>query len=235
MVALNTRLFLLLLFAGAMPVGTLQAELQGNPRAIELAHQVVESIGGRELWAKIRTLYVVEKARSLKGDGIIGEFWRDLQYPRESYTLNNRRDLVIRTWWNKQGIWQTLNGKPNPRLPAGLHDEVLAYWHGEIYVMYHRLARQDSNLRLDMQDSRAFSAFDVNLERQLGTFWVNDDGELYRWRHEDGTEFIYGPHRQFGEISFPDWGTKVDGTWSFYYTEIRWSTEEAPISFDPSD
>ena len=226
-----TRTFccLLLGLAVSAPV---HAELKGEPGAIDIADRMLESIGGKALWAKIRTLYVIEKSRSEKGDGIIGEFWRDLQYPRESYTLNNRRDVIIRTWWNKQGFWQTLNGQVNHRLNPKLHQDALDYWHGEIYVMYHRLARGDDNLTLTQVDKRSFSVFDEILKRQLGTFWVNDDGELFRWRHEDGTEYIYGPHRSFGDISFPDWGTNVDGTWSFYYTEVRWSPDEPPVSFE---
>ena len=62
------------------------AELKGEPGAIDLADRMLESIGGKALWAKIRTLYVIEKSRSEKGDGIIGEFWRDLQYPTPSIT-----------------------------------------------------------------------------------------------------------------------------------------------------
>ena len=220
---------LLLAFNGPL----LRAELKGDEAAIEMAAEMIESIGGKALWSKIRTLYVVEKSRSLKGDGIIGEFWRDLQRPREWYTLNNRRGMVVRTWWDDKGIWQTLNGKQNRKLPAGLHQEVMAYWQGEIYVMYHRLARGDDSLRLQVQGDNAFTAYDEGLQRELGTFWINDDGQLYRWRHEDGTEYIYGPHRSFGEISFPDWGTQVDGSWSFYYTEVRWSLEEAPVSYAP--
>ena len=210
----------------------LHAELKGDEAAIALADQMIDSIGGKKLWAKIRTLYVVEKSRSLKGDGIISEFWRDLQRPREWYTLNNRHNMVVRTWWDENGIYQTLNGKKNHKLPADLHKEVQAYWQGEIYVMYHRFARGDESLQLKMNEDDSFRVFDQGLNRHLGTFWVNNDGQLYRWRHADGTEYIYGPHRSFGEISFPDWGTQVDGSWSFYYTEVRWSEEEAPVSYE---
>ena len=209
------------------------ARLKGDPEAVALADQMIESIGGKELWSEIRTLYVVEKSRSLRGDGIIGEFWRDLQHARESYTLRNRKELEVKFWWDHRGVWQTIDGKLNSDLPANLHDEVQAYWQGEIYVMYYRLASDDSSIRLKKNEDNSFTAFDEKLSRRLGTFWLNDDGHLYRWRHDDGTEYIYGPHRQFGDISFPDWGTQVDGSWSFYYTEVRWSKNEPPVSFDP--
>jgi len=206
--------------------------MKGDEEAIALADQLVESIGGKELWSQIRSLHVFEKSRSPRGDGIVGEFWRDLQVPRERYTLTNRDGLKVEFWWDDRGVWQILNGEQNEDLPANLHAEVTAYWQGEIYVMFHRLAKEDSALRLDKNDDNSFTAFDEKLDRRLGTFWVNEDGDLYRWRHDDGTEYIYGPHRQFGEISFPDWGSQVDGSWSFYYIEVRWSTEEPQVSYD---
>ena len=212
-----------------------QADLTGDPEAIELADQLVESIGGKELWTKIHSLHVFEQSRSLRGDGIVGEFWRDLRTPRERYTLRNRSGLNIEFGWDDRGVWQIVDGRRNEELPASLHDEVKAYWHGEIYVMYHRLAKGDSELRLEKNEDNSFTVFDQVLDRRLGTFWINADGELYRWRHDDGTEYVYGPHRKFGQISFPDWGTQVDGSWSFYYVDVRWSTDEPSVSFDPPD
>ena len=209
------------------------AEMKGDAEAIALADQVVESIGGKALWSKIRSLHVIEKSRSIRGDGIVGEFWRDLQVPRERYTLVNKHGLKVDFWWDKRGVWQFIDGERNLRLPDELHKEVTAYWPGEIYVMYHRLAKEDSSLRLDMNDDNSFTAVDEETDRRLGTFWVNEDGDLYRWRHDDGTEYIYGPHKKFGDISFPDWGSQVDGSWSFYYVDVEWSTEAPQISFDP--
>lgn len=171
----------------------------------------------------------MEKSRSVRGDGIIGTFWRDLQQPRDSYTLTNREGLDNRFWWDERGVWQTRKGEVNRDLPASLHEEVKAYWQGEIYVMYHRLAKEDPALRLVKNEDYSFTAFDTVIDRRLGTFWVNGDGEQYRWRHDDGTEYVYGPHKQFGAISFPDWGSQVDGSWSFYYVEVRWSAEEPPF------
>lgn len=229
---MRLKIFLSLILSMAICSGA-SAELKGDEEAIALADQLVESIGGKELWSQIRSLHIFEKSRSPRGDGIVGEFWRDLQVPRERYTLTNRDGLKVEFWWDDRGVWQILNGEQNEDLPASLHAEVTAYWQGEIYVMFHRLAKEDSALRLDKKDDNSFTAFDEKLDRRLGTFWVNEDGDLYRWRHDDGTEYIYGPHRQFGEISFPDWGSQVDGSWSFYYIEVRWSTEEPQVSYDP--
>ena len=187
------------------------AEMSGDEEAIALSDRMIESIGGKTLWSSIRSLHVIEQSRSVRGDGILGEFWRDLQQPRERYTLSNRDGLEIEFWWNDRGVWQFINGEQNESLPKNLHEEVSRYWAGEIYVMYHRLAKDDPSIRLEKNEDNSFTAFDQAQDRRLGTFWINDDSELYRWRHDDGTEYIYGPYRNFGEINFPDWGTQVDG------------------------
>ena len=117
-------------------------------------------------------------------------------------------------------------------MPETLHADVAAYWHGEIYVMYRRFAVADPDLRLELEEARSFTAYSRERGNALGRFWVNAEGHLYRWRHADGTEYIYGPHRQFGAISFPDWGTQVDGSWSFYYVDVRPLREPLTVSFE---
>ncbi len=227
------RLSMLLFVTASVTGGSALADMKGDAEARALAAQMIESIGGKELWSQIRSLHVIEQSRSLRGDGIVGEFWRDLQVPRERYTLTNKNGMKIEFWWDDRGVWQFIDGKRNESLPEGLHAEVRAYWPGEIYVMYHRFAKEDGNLRLAKNSDNSFTAFDDSLDRRLGTFWVNQDGVLYRWQHDDGTEYIYGPHRKFGAISFPDWGTQVDGSWSFYYVAVHWSKDEPEVSFEP--
>ena len=106
-------------------------------------------------------------------------------------------------------------------------------------MMYHRLARQDPAIRLaNGEEERQFIAWDDNSGKKLGTFWLNSDGDMYRWRHGDEsdlTEYIYGPHVQFGTISFPAWGTMYDGSWSFSYVEVRLSEAPPPVSFGPPE
>lgn len=224
---MRTLLILMLLF----PI-SLKADLGGDPKAIQMARQIIESIGGNHVWRNARSMYVVEKSRSLKGDGIIGEFHRDLTVPRERYSLNSRNGTRIEFWWDERGVSQLVDGTSNKsNLPEDIHALVMDYWHGEIYVMLHRLASEDPKLKLLANEDSSFTAFEG--ERRLGTFWVNAQGELYRWRHDDGTEYIYGPLKKFGNIYFPDWGTQVDGSWSFYYIEVRLSDSPPKVDFTP--
>ena len=113
----------------------------------------------------------------------------------------------------------------------------LGWWPGEIYVMYHRLAREDPALRLVAAGDRAFTVLDDATGAHLGLFEVAASGELVRWTRFFGTdrvEYVYGPLKSFGAIRMPDWGTLTSGGFRFYYTDVRLRSEpEPPESFAP--
>ena len=102
------RILILLFAVSAFSPNSVWADLKGDPEAIELAKQMIESIGGAEVWSTARTLYIVEKSRHPRfGDGLIAEFWRDLQEPQETYTIQNenvkfREGLDPRGWLDHQ-------------------------------------------------------------------------------------------------------------------------------------
>lgn len=227
---------LLPVFAGATLFAfPAQAELKGDGEAIALSDQMIESIGGKEVWSKIRTLYVVEKSRTpTNGDGLIAEFWRDLLVPQERYSIQNE-NITYEKAWTSEGGWRVLRGEFKPKSKEDVAAQEGYYWPGEIYIMYGRLAREDETLRLEKgEDPMSFVVYEADGGRKLSTFWLNVDGDMYRWRHgaeEDLTEYIYGPHVQFGEISFPAWGTMYDGSWSFSYVEVRGYTEDMGIDY----
>lgn len=211
------------------------AELQGDAEAIALSDQMIESIGGKEVWSKIRTLYIVEKSRTpTYGDGLIAEFWRDLLVPQERYTIQNENIEYTKSW-TASGGWTIVRGEFKLKTKEEVAAQELHYWPGEIYIMYRRLAREDETLRLEKgEDPRSFVVYEDEGGQRLSTFWLNVDGDMYRWRHGDEsdlTEYIYGPHIQFGEISFPAWGTMYDGSWSFSYVEVRGYAEDMNIDY----
>jgi hypothetical protein len=227
----SLRCLMIVLICTAAPVS---AALKGDTEAVVLAERIIESVGGKALWTKIKALYVIENSRSVRSEGILGEFWRDLETPRERYILSPKTGPKYEFWWDTQAVQQTIDGVPNTKLAPGLREEVIDYWKGEIYVMYHRLAMEDPNLWLEKLEGNSFSAFDTSKGRTLlGTFLVNGEGHLYRWRHADSTEYIYGPLKDFGDIKFPQWGTQVDGSWSFSYVEIKWFTDASELSYKP--
>lgn len=229
-------LWLAAVSAGGL-INPAHGEMVGDEEAIALANQMIESIGGKALWSSGRSLYVIEKSRTPRGGGTMGTFWRDLQVPRERYRLDTRRGNVIEFWWDHRGVYQTVNGALRMEgLPDNIRQLVKDYWPGEVYVLFHRIASEDSLLRYENgSEPGQFRVINSKTGDLRGTFWVNGDGEMYRWRHfdeENPVEYVYGPLRNFGAISFPSWGAQVDGSWMFEYVEVRLSEEAFGISFD---
>jgi WD40 repeat protein len=92
-----------------------------------------------------------------------------------------------------------------------------------MYTLYHQLARGERNLKVRDLEPDGILVLDEDGEG-IAKFKLSPDGQVYYWEllgGKDNLAFIYGPHKNFGEVSFPDWGTSTDGSWSFYYLQVR--------------
>ena len=218
--------YLALTIGMAASAGRAGAELRGDPRAVALASRMVEAIGGARLWAGARHLRIEERAFSASRGGTT-IFCRDLEQPRLSVVRVGARldpDYVI---GSKQG-WAAGDGGKLESLPASSLQAFRASWPRNIYVMYHRLAKQDPRLRLAYVGELEFAAHEDGQE--IGRFVLDRSGHVVRWfakalpgrRDED---WIYGPAKDLGAVSFPDWGTRRDGSYRFYYTQVEVSDQ----------
>ena len=178
-------------------------------------------MGGREVWATARSLYVMERARHpAYGDGIIASFWRDLENPGE-YARLSHQDLDVKYAWDEEQGWISRDGKLRDFNDEEM-EERLFYWDREIYTLYHQLAKGVRELKVRSIEPNGFVVVD-EADEIVGEFRLTPTGDLYYWQQmggDDPVAYVYGPHKDFGEISFPDWGTATDGGWGFYYVQI---------------
>jgi hypothetical protein len=109
-------------------------------------------------------------------------------------------------------------------------------WPRNIYVIYHRLAREDPRLWLVKEQERRFAVLDEGARDKLCAFEVTVGGAILRWLAAFGTSFeewIYGPLTDFGPIRMPAWGVRLQDTYRFYYREVTLSKAAPQISFEP--
>jgi hypothetical protein len=212
------------------------ADLRGDAAAIALARRMIDQMGDRQAWATARWIYTAERAfYASRPDPVDVAFWRATTVPSEwgRIVTTGLHRLYA---WTTTGGWRLLNGE-RAQYTREQIQERLGWWPGEIYVMYHRLAKEDEALRLVTDGERAFVALDDVTGAHLGRFEVAASGELVRWTHfygMDRVEYVYGPLKSFGAIRMPDWGALTDGDFRFYYTEVRLRSEpEPPVSLDP--
>ncbi|MBT4160894.1 MAG: hypothetical protein HOC70_17075 [Gammaproteobacteria bacterium] len=217
----------------ALSAGLHAGGLDGDAKALERVEAMLVTIGGREVWAKARSLYTVERARHpAYGDGIEASFWRNLEEPGE-YAHLIHTELDVNYGWNTEGGWISRNGE----LRDFTKDEMTErrfYWDREVYTLYHQLAKGERKLTVRSVEPNGFYVLDDKGEK-IGIFRLTADGDLYLWEQiggDDPVAYVYGPHKDFGRVSFPDWGTATDGGWGFYYIQVRPSPKHFSANVD---
>jgi len=183
---------------------------------------MLEGLGGREVWASARTLYVRERAFPASLDEpITAEFWRDLEIPAYR-SLIEGASIRRETRWSEKGGWVIRNGVRSELTEDDIRTNI-SEWRQEPYVMYHKLAIRDSSLHLKLVDDNRLEIFDGENGKLLCWFVVDASGALLIWgNYYEGkvSEHVYGPLRDFGRVRMPAWGTSTTGSWRFEYEDV---------------
>jgi hypothetical protein len=214
-----------LLFAAmiALSVRAAAGAVVAQGRAQDVADRLVEGLGGREVWANARTLYVREKAYpSSQAAPVTAEIWRDLHVPAYRSIIAGE-GLRRETHYSEAGGWTIRNGVRTVMTPELLAAEI-ADWKTEPYVIYHRLARRDPGLRLALVNDRRLEVYDRTSGELISWFVVDVAGMLVLWgNYYEGkvSEHVYGPLVPFGRFRMPKWGAATDGSWRFEYEVVR--------------
>ena len=215
---LLTFLFSLAIFTSPQAA---RAALQGDDTAINLANQMIEAMGGRQIWANAIWMHVKERSFAPSQPRALNhEAWRGLQVPTARYTTRND-DIDYLQAWDLNTGWRVRNGE-YLQFDEERHRGETDFWHREIYTMYHRFAAGDEVLRLISTGDRAFRVEHAETGDPLGSFSVSAEGGVLVWSSgdtEDDVTYVYGPLKSFGAINIPAWGAQTNGGWRFNYLE----------------
>jgi len=190
---------------------------------------MLEKLGGKEVWANARSVYTVERVRHYKyGDGIVETVWRDLEKPAASFKLMHPKlDLVYA--WNKEFGWVSRDGAVRDLSRDEIQQKIV-HWSRDIYTLFHQLAKGERELTIKTMKPNGFRVLDEK-KKKIGEFRLTPNGELYQWQRfgsKESVTYIYGPHKSFGAVNFPDWSTTTDGHWASYALQIQ----PSPKSFE---
>jgi hypothetical protein len=209
-------------------------ELRGDSAAVAMARTMIDRMGGRAVWSAATAMRIVEDVHPAsaraphRSDG-----WRGLTEPElwwRTRTPEGER-IIARS---ASGGWERRDATVTPSTNAGRR-RWRGYWPRNIYVMYGRLAREDSLLQLARDGERGFAVLDAASGELLGRFEVTAGGELYRWSASfglDSESWIYAPLIDFGPIRMPAWGVRVDDGYRFFYREVVLSPGRIPVSLE---
>jgi hypothetical protein len=202
--------------------------LQGDPQAVASVEAMLERMGGREIWARTRSLHLEYRVWRTDPDETMTErAWRDLQEPNQRIEFDSPSEPVTWAFTPRSG-WVSREGTVKEISAAG-HASAVGFWPADFYTMIHRLAVADPGVVLAFVPPRRVRV-DSAEGVELGWWEIDSSGQLLKWGSvSDGEqlEYVYGPLKTFGEISFPAWGSAVDGSWRFEYANV--SVDPAPI------
>ncbi len=215
---------MLLVLAGASPAGA--QSMQGDPDALAIAQTMIERMGGSAIWARATTMNTIEEAHAASRRlPTRSESWRWLDEPTIwGHTQSEETDRYFAS--TAKAGWRLTDGTLTHLTDVEMQ-EWRGRWRGNLYVMYHRLAKQDPRLRLAREGGRRVGVHDAQTAERLCWFEVSASGEITKWGAAFGgesEEWVYGPLADFGPIRMPAWGARVDGTYRFRYLSVSLSS-----------
>ena len=225
----------LVCFLVVCSVGSLSARRQsirGDTAAVAAAERLLEHMGGRSAWSQ-PTFIVEERGFLRSGEVAQLRVTRDLR--RGARLLENiTPSRAIVEWVSPEGGWVMRDGKRTALVETQLAMELQGLKQ-EPYAVYHRIARHDSALRVELREQNsALFVYDRD-ERVLCWFQLDARGALLGWGNVyDGAinQHYYGPTTDMGDANLPKWGAASNGSFRFEYVSARLT--EQPVAEPPS-
>jgi len=201
------------------------AGIRGDAAAVAAAERLLESVGGRQAW-RARNFTVEERGFMRSGEVAQLRISRDLQ--RGARRIENVTPTSTTVEWvAPEGGWTMSKGAVTP-MPA---TELAAELQGlkqEPYSIYHRLARNDEALRVELREQNSMLMVFDRDERVLCWFQLDPRGGLVGWGNfYDGriNQHYYGPLGDMGDANLPKWGAASNGSFRFEYVSARLTDE----------
>lgn len=211
-------------------------QLAGDKAAIEMVDRMLESIGGKKAWREARSIKVELIGYYAQEENPWKEvFWLDLDTARGRFIIKSEtKDEVIA--WTPESGWHMTDGVVEAQDSARHHLE-MEYWKRQAIVVFHRLATGLPKTRVELrEDENIIKVLEAGTDDVVAEFRVNKKGEPVQWGTTIGDnemEHVFGPLKNFENLSFPVWGATASGVWRYTHSAISLSTSPPLVSYDP--
>lgn len=229
------------IFMGGMPAAVAQEALdglRGDPQAIAAAEAMVESMGGRAIWAGLKAVhfthdwYTFNRPDVYREDEIL-----DMTGARSWVEMRSEIYHRVRVYSPENGYWNIVNGQfareSEERFQAAM---VRAPFN--LYRMARAVARGDSYYEVRFGES------DIRGARMLefsgpdgeagGYITLNDRNEPLVWATNQ-YRYTFGPMQQYGSMRIPRWAVYGNGATMYEIVAFsaRSETPEATLFVPP--
>ncbi len=206
--------------------------INGNEAAVNAASRLVENVGGKEVW-EMTSLTVYEKAFLKNGNVVDLKITRDLEKATRKIESRTKTSFSVEIIEENSGCTRN-NDEVNE-----MSGDILAMERQGLsqspYYIYHRLAKEDSTLRVELvEDGNRLNVFQGE-DQLLCWFLLDDLGQQYSWGNiYNGkiNQHFYGPYIQLGQSRFPAWGSSMDGRFRFEYVMAEFKNESPELNCD---
>jgi hypothetical protein len=202
-------------FLAISPAASLTTESRVADEATARAHadRMLQALGGRERWSRIKTLVNDSQQNRLDAPTVVRAVIRmDLRQPR--FRIDTRAPgLHLIRVVDRERHWRLSRAGAIEDVPAETLVDDLRWYAGHVYRTIHRIARPDPTISLRMGPGNRLEV----LERgtRIAWFKLDADGEPYAFgAHEDEVGTVCGPWSfERDGIKHPIWTARPDGTW----------------------
>jgi len=205
--------------------GQLMAQEDAGPARAEA---LLAAMGGRAAWSKVKFVQVEAIHDDVEiRNSFTNKIWNDFSAPRVRFEAKNG-EIDRRSAIEGAGGWRWRDGERKAMTPQQFEDE-RSWWEANIYRTLHRLALKDPELSARAVGKNRLEIFRSDGKR-LNWFILNQRGEpmlFGTWASEAGTTF--GPLASSGEIKYPKWGARPDGSWRYEVVRLE-GAEKVPES-----
>lgn len=200
--------------------------------ATAVAEKLLAAMGGREAWLRVTFVHVEAIHDDLDlAEPFVNRIWNDFSEPRVRFWAGNDQFSNGRKIAAGTGVREAGPQAGTP-LTAEQYESDRSWWEANVYRTLHRMAKRDAGLAY-----RTPSASRLEVLRTDGTvlnwFVVNQKGEPMLFgsgRDSRGTAF--GPLAAAGDVRYPKWGARADGSWRYEIRRFVAAETVPPGTFD---
>ncbi len=211
--------------------------VRGDPVAIAEAEAMVESMGGMEVWAKLKNVHFVhEWFPWYMPNSYIENEILDLTGPRSWVEMKSDGYHKIRGYSPEDKYWSVVNGEFSYASKETFESSMERAPYS-IYRIARAVAIGDNKYEI------RFGAGDIPKTRRLEFY--GQDGVMHGWiilnvKREPIVwattqyRYIFGPMKQFGKLRVPNWAVYENGTTRYEMISLKSSNEiPDPTLFQP--